>query len=37
MNFAIAILWLGSANGYHGLNDANRGIDVMTWLIDMAD
>src|SRR6267142_4648173 len=32
MNFAIPILWLGSANGYHGLNDANGGIDVLTWL-----
>jgi hypothetical protein len=32
MNFAVPILWLGRANGYHGLNDANGDIDVLTWL-----
>jgi hypothetical protein len=32
MNFIIPILWLGSADGYHCLNDANGGIDVLTWL-----
>jgi hypothetical protein len=34
MNFAIPILWFGSANGYRGLNDANGDIDVLTWLWD---